>query len=612
MPGSIVQEDKAQAYVDVVIDAPARQLDRPFTYEVPDRLAHRVETGSVVIVPLGKTMQVGYVLGFCDPPDLPRIRCVDAVVDEPPVFDERTVLLCEWIARHYLSSLSQALRLAVPPGRSRSVTEMVALRLDTAQALAAIPPRAVRQREVVEALGAGELSVSSLKSRLGGRVSSATLRSLEEQGVAERRFVIPRPRASRVKVRVAELEEKGRETLADESAEGRAPARRRLVETLHANGGSMSVPDLLRCAGASSSALRGAAEAGLLRIREEERLRDPFAGRTFAPIRPHRLNPEQRAVLDAVTAAVDEGRSEVFLLHGITGSGKTEVYLHAIEHTLRRGRTALVLVPEIALTPQMVQRFKGRLGEEVAVLHSRLGLGERYDQWRGIRQGTYKVVIGARSALFAPLENLGLIVIDEEHENTYKENSAPRYHAREVAIERARLSGASLILGSATPQLESRYAAARGEYSYQVLTSRVDDRPLPEVEVEDMRGTDDPGSRSILSPRLVNALGRIYRSDEQAILFLNRRGFARYMQCHACGHILQCRNCSVSLCYHASGEQLLCHHCNWAMRPPFSCPECGSHDVVQISRVTGYMQDVAGWNAGKQQELKDRTHYSVA
>ncbi len=567
-------EDQAQAYVNVVVDVSARQLDRPFTYAVPERLARRVETGSVVVVPLGKTMQVGYVLGYCEPPDLARIRCIDAVVDEPPVFDERTVRLCEWMARRYLSSLSQALRLVVPPGRSRRVTELVALSTGAEEALRAISPRALRQREVVEALREGELSLPTLRSRLGGRSPTATLRSLEERGVVEKRYVIPPPRASRAKVRVAALEEEGREALRAGCGEGRTPARRRLLEALHAHGGAMSVPDLLRASGASSSALRGAAEAGLLRIREEERLRDPFAGRIFLPSPPHRLNPEQRKALEAVNAAVDAGRSEVFLLHGITGSGKTEVYLYAIEHALKRGRTALVLVPEIALTPQMVQRFKGRLGEKVAVLHSRLGLGERYDQWRGIRQGRYKVVIGARSALFAPLADLGLIVIDEEHETTYKENSAPRYHARDVGMEKARLSGASLVLGSATPQLESRYAAARGDYSYQALTGRVDDRPLPEVEVEDMRGSDDPGPRSILSPRLVNALGKVYRSDEQAILFLNRRGFARYMQCHACGHILQCRNCSVSLCYHAAAEQLLCHHCGWALLPPFSCPEC--------------------------------------
>jgi primosomal protein N' (replication factor Y) len=577
MPGSNPYEEQAEAFINVVIDAPARQLDHPFTYTVPRRLAGKVETGSVVVVPLVNTMQVGYVLGFCDPPDLPRIRAIEALVDEPPVFDAQTVRLCEWMAHHYLSSLSQAFRLVVPPGRSRRLVEFISLRRDAAEALEAIPARAVRQREVVEALAAaGEMPLSTLKSKPGVHVSSATLKTLEEGGWVERRFVMPRPKASLVKVRVAELTDAGREAIGGPGLEKRSPARLRLLEALRDHGGSMTVPELHRSTRSSTSALRGAVEAGLLNVREEERLRDPFADRSFPAMEPHRLNSEQQAALETITTSMEAGRSEVFLLHGITGSGKTEVYLHAIEHALRRGRTAIVLVPEIALTPQMVQRFKGRLGEDVAVLHSRLGLGERYDQWRGIKQGRYKVVIGARSALFAPLADLGLIVIDEEHETTYKENSAPRYHARDVATEKAGLSGATLVLGSATPQLESRYAAARGEYAYLGLTHRVDDRPLPEVEVVDMRESEDPGMRAILSPRLVNALGKIYRSGEQAILFLNRRGFARFMQCHACGHIPQCRNCSVSLCYHARGEQLLCHHCNWALQPPFVCPECGS------------------------------------
>ena len=576
MPGSSEREDKAEAYIDVVIDAPARQLDRPFTYSVPHHLAHKVETGSIVLVPLGGTKQIGYVLGFRDPPDLPRIRSIEVVVDEPPVFDALTVRLCEWIAGRYLSSLSQAIRLVVPPGRSRRVVEFIALRRSADETLEGLPARAGRQREVVEVLAAaGEMPLSALKSGLGGRVSSSALKALEEGGWVERRFVMPQPKASRIKVRVAELTDAGVEAMVDPGLERRSPARLRLLAALRDHGGSMTAPELQRSSGCSASTLRGAADAGLLSVREEERLRDPFSERSFPPIEPHELNPEQQAALEAINRGVEAGSSEVFLLHGITGSGKTEVYLHAIERTLSRGRTALVLVPEIALTPQMVQRFKGRLGEEVAVLHSRLGLGERYDQWRGIKDKRYKVVIGARSALFAPLEDLGLIVIDEEHETTYKENSAPRYVARDVAAERARLSGAALVLGSATPQLESRYAAARGDYIYLELPRRVDDRPLPEMEVVDMRDADDPAAPGIISPRLVNALGKVYRAGEQAIIFLNRRGFARFMQCHACGYILQCRNCSVSLCYHARGEQLLCHHCNWALKPPFMCPECG-------------------------------------
>ncbi len=540
-----------------------------------------MRTGSIVLVPLINTLQVGYVLGACRPPDIPRIRAIEALVDEPPVFDEDMVRLCEWISERYLSSLNQALRLVMPPGRSRRVVEYISLAVDAGEALEAVPARAARRRDIIRALAAseGELPLQELKECLGNAFSSQALKALLDKGHVKRRFAIPRPRVSRVNVRIAEITAAGRRAIEDPESLARAPARLRLLVALRDHGGVLTVPELQRVAKTSTAALKDAEKAGLVSLRLEERLRDPFATRSFPNIEPHVLNPEQEEALRAIGERMDKSGGGVVLLHGITGSGKTEVYLHAIEHALARSRTALVLVPEIALTPQMVQRFKGRLGDEVAVLHSRLGLGERYDQWRGIREGRYRVVIGARSALFAPLDDLGLIVIDEEHESTYKENSTPRYHAREVAEERARLSGAVLVLGSATPLLESRHAAEKGDYTYLRLARRVDDRPLPGAEIVDMRELSVPGLRTILSPRLVNALVRTYETGEQAILFLNRRGFARFLQCHECGYIFQCRNCSVSLCFHARETYLLCHHCNWSISEPFICPQCGKNVV---------------------------------
>jgi primosomal protein N' (replication factor Y) len=581
MPGRNEPSQPSEEYINVILDMPARQLDRPFTYAVPPHLKGKIEIGSVVLVPLLNTQHVAYVLGLCEPPDLPRIRPVKDVVDEPPVFDIETVELCRWMARYYLSSLSQALRLVIPPGRARRVIESIELLKDPGEALENTPPRATRQREVICELAAreGKMRLSDLRSSIGGRLSASTLNALEQRGTISRRLVIPRPRASRINIRMVGITEQGRKALSD-SAEwsGRAPARLRLLQTLVDHGGSMTSPELHHLARISSSALKTAVEMELVRTWQEERLRDPFANRSFPQQEPHRLNPEQEAALQAIIKGIDARDGRAFLLHGITGSGKTEVYLHAIDHVLNKGRTALVLVPEIALTPQMVQRFKGRLGTNVAVLHSRLGLGERYDQWRGIREGRYKVVIGARSALFAPLKDLGLLVIDEEHENTYKEGSAPHYNARDVAAKRAELCGAALVLGSATPSLESRYAAENRDDVYLKLPKRIDNRPLPRAEVVDMRELSGQGFRNILSPQLVNALGRIYKDGEQAILFLNRRGFARFLQCHSCGHIFQCRNCSVSLCYHSRESLLLCHHCGWQWPPPFICPECGNRE----------------------------------
>jgi primosomal protein N' (replication factor Y) len=567
-------------YVNVILDLPGRQLDRPFTYLVPPHLRDRIMVGSMVMVPFVNRIHLGYVLEFCAPPPLPRIRPVDNVIDEPPFFDREMVELCKWMASRYLCPLSQVIKLIVPPGRARRVVETVELAVEGDDALADLPSRAHRQREVVAELAArgGRMNAEELSSAVGAGSLGGILTTLEKKGLVKRRFVLPPPRTERLEVRTVTMTPRGWEE-SEKNGGTSAPARRRILETLRTNGGRMDAPELLRHARASSSTLKACMELGLVRVEKREKTRDPYASGSFPFQPPHRLNEEQESAFREIRAALDAGRGGVFLLHGVTGSGKTEIYLHAIEYILQKGKTSLVLVPEISLTPQMVQRFKARLGEEVAVLHSGLGTGERYDQWRGIREGRYRVVIGARSALFAPLHNLGLVVIDEEHENTYKQGSPPRYHAIEVAEKRAELSSAVLLLGSATPRLESYKSAVERSRGLLVLSRRVDGRPLPETEVVDMREYRDGAGMTILSAPLVNHLAAIYREGGQAVLFINRRGFARFLQCFQCGHILQCPRCSVSLCYHARESSLLCHHCGWRAQFPSSCPRCGNRKL---------------------------------
>lgn len=576
MPGRIEPDSREARYANVILDSTSRQLDRPFTYEVPSSLEGAVEVGSVVLVPFLRALHLGYVLEFCDRPDLARIRPLETVVDEPPVFDTRMVELCRWMASHYVSPLSQAVRLLMPPGRVRRVMEIIELREDPDMALAKTGAKTVRERLLIEMLAAkgGSVPLRELKSELGDWVAAA-VRGIQGRGSIGRRFVLAKPKASSLKVRLLEITGLGRQALLEDAMEKKSPARHRLLQALRDNGGQMSAPELSGLRLASASSVKAAIDMGLVRERYEVRLRHPFADRSFQYQEPHALNPEQQVALNTVTREMESGRASVCLLHGVTGSGKTEIYLRAIDHTLRKGRSALVLVPEIALTPQMVERFKARLGQEVAVLHSKLGLGERYDQWRGIREGRHRVVIGARSALFAPLLDLGLVIIDEEHETTYKEGSSPRYNAGDVAVKRAQLNNAVVIFGSATPSLESRFLADRGDYVHLHLPRRIDNRPLPKAETVDMREPSDAGRRSIISPQLANALAGIYKAGEQAILFLNRRGFARFLQCQGCGHIFGCPNCAVSLCYHSREAFLLCHHCDWRLLPPFICPQCG-------------------------------------
>ena len=371
---------------------------------------------------------------------------------------------------------------------------------------------------------------------------------------------------------------------ADPAAEGPPASRRAQVRAWQA---LLEAPGLTRTAlaeraGCGPEAVRALLAAGLAVARPMAVRRDPFADVAAAlPPEPAPASPTpaQAEALAAILPAVGGPRPEAFLLHGVTGSGKTEVYLRAIAATLAAGRRAICLVPEIALTPQTAARFRDRFGEGVAVLHSGLGEGERHDEWWRIRRGQVGVVVGARSAVFAPLPDLGLIVLDEEHEGTYKQEEVPRYHAREVALHRAAALGIPVILGSATPALESSAAAAAGRLRRLTLPARVLGRSLPPVRVVDMRTEMEAGNRSVLSRDLHRALGERLARREQALLFLNRRGYATFVLCRSCGYVARCPRCAVSLGYHATESRLRCHYCGYSRRPPTVCPRCGSHYI---------------------------------
>lgn len=341
----------------------------------------------------------------------------------------------------------------------------------------------------------------------------------------------------------------------------------------------MSKKELAAAAGSSAGVVDSLVARGLLRTEEQELRRDPYPQSYSSGQSNFQLNPEQALALDEIACAVEDVKPGVFLLHGVTGSGKTEVYLRSIEHTLSRGRQSIVMVPEISLTPQMVSLFKARFGDRVAVLHSRLSEGERYDEWGRISCGVAPVVLGARSAVFAPLNNPGLIVLDEEHEPSYKQEETPRYHARDVALKLAGKYGAVVLLGSATPALESySRALPGGPYGLVSLRHRVGDRPLPKVRVIDMRREGPAGHPGVFSRDLLLAIQDRLSRGEQMILFLNRRGYSTFVVCRECGQVMKCPHCDISLTYHTNGR-LRCHYCNYTIIAPGRCPECGSRHV---------------------------------
>ena len=405
-----------------------------------------------------------------------------------------------------------------------------------------------------------------------------------------RLMIPPEMRGGRVRVRTEEwislAEGVSREDAeAAVKAEKRSPKRREILRLLLEKS-PRPVSEIRERVSDPRDAVRALTASGLVSVSERESLRAPGSAIKAENAEWHALTPEQQEALEEILPALRKGTGR-FLLHGVTGSGKTEVFMAAVRRTLEAGKSAVILVPEIALTPQMVSWFRARFGETAAVIHSRLGRGERYDEWRRIRRGDARVVIGARSAVFAPTENLGLIVVDEEHENTYLSDHHPRYDAREVALSRCRREGATLILASATPSILSFAKARRGDYMLLEMPRRVQDRPLPEVTLVDMRAELEAGNRSVLSRELAGALRTCLSRGEQAMLLINRRGFHSFVSCRSCGYVVKCPNCDVSLTCHipdadpapAEGAKLRCHYCGYQTDLPVRCPSCSSRYI---------------------------------
>ncbi len=361
----------------------------------------------------------------------------------------------------------------------------------------------------------------------------------------------------------------------------KAPKQAQVLELLIQND-FIADSDITLLTGASYTAIKALKEKGFIRSEVIEALRTPLDYDEIAPTKSPKLNDEQIWAVEKITASIKEKHNGAFLLHGITGSGKTEVFLNCIENTLNLGKTAIVLVPEISLTPQMVERFVSRFGKKIAVLHSALSLGERTDEYKRIKRGEATVVVGARSAIFAPLKNIGIIVIDEEHEASYKAENAPTYHARDIALFRAKKNDAVCVLASATPSVESYFLAKTGMYTLLSLSKRATGATLPNIIVSDMRDELLAGNRSCIGSTLMNEIQKNKEAGEQTILFLNRRGFSTFVSCRSCGYIAKCKRCDATLTYHKSRGTLTCHYCGYTIKKPKICPECESPYIKEF------------------------------
>jgi len=551
-----------------------------------------------VLVPFQGGERIGWVVGAGEPGAIRGLKSVLSVLEERPSVTPDVLELCRWAADYYVAPLGIAIRAALPAVLSDVSRDYVELVRHAPAELR------YRERRLVEHLGGreGPQRVRSVRDALSMGSIWPEIRSLQASGVVEHRTVPPAEPRVRTRKVVRLARELG--DLAErEAAFGRARRQREAYELLEASGGAAELAHLAG-EGFSAAVVKGLQEKRLVSVDDEEELRDPFASLPTRPTEALVPTAHQRAALDRLIGALD-GPTAPFLLQGITGSGKTLVYIEVLRAALARGRTAIVLVPEIALTPQTASRFRAHFGDQVAVLHSGLSDGERYDAWRTLRSGERRVAVGARSALFAPLRDVGVVVVDEEHEGTYKQSDAPRYHARDLAIMRAQAAGAVCVLGSATPSLESWHNARSGKFIHLSLPERVGVARLPIVRVVDLRtGGRAPGANvsgraagvgaspegsspseggrsggAILGAELRDAIAARLRRGEQVILLHNRRGFSSFVQCRECGDVEQCRDCSVSLTYHRVTQRLLCHHCRYEEPAPTRCGRCGSSDL---------------------------------
>jgi primosomal protein N' (replication factor Y) len=562
-------DDSGMLFASVALPLP---LDEAFTYRVPEKLVDRLRVGSRVLVPFGRRRLTGVVVATSKHTDIPedKLRSVSEILDAEPAITPDLLELAEWMADYYMCSLGEAVSQMVPPGTKIASKKVYRLEGDayTSSSLTG------DEEQVVALIRRGDsIEEELLKTKLKkAGVPLNCLKSLVKKGVLTYESVLSRPKAQ---PKVTSFYELAAPVDAEvmNKLKKRAPKQASIVEALLAADSPLSIT-AVRAASGTHSALAALIKKGIIRKSAKRELRtiDEDGLESTGVVRE--LTQAQMNAVSKTSSLLEAGEFQVILLHGVTGSGKTEVYAKASEKAVDMGRGVIILVPEIALTPHMIGYLSGRFGDLLTVVHSGLSPGERLDIWTRIRNGDARVVVGPRSALLTPVKDIGLIIVDEEHEGTYKQNDPPRYHARDVAVVRGKLAGAPVVLGSATPSMESYSNAVEGKYDLVSLPERIDSRPLPDVTIVDMRDTIRHGS---FSEELLAAMKDALSRGKQIILFINRRGFSSFLQCTDCGETIKCDRCSVAMTYHSSEKTLRCHYCDLRKGVPDQCHKCGSH-----------------------------------
>jgi primosomal protein N' (replication factor Y) len=575
------------------------RLMQTFTYRLPLSLGEEARVGSRLLVPFGRKLTTGYIVALhaeLDPAvelEESEIKEAEELLDAEPLLVPEVLEITRWISEYYAAPWGEVLKAALPAGLNAAVEQMLAITAEGRDELARLPvgrSQTAKARALRLVAEFGETSLRAVAREVGERRASTVARELERAGWIRlsHRTRTASARAKRRKaVRLLPVEAHV------SSARALTAAQERIVETLISAGGEMFYAELLEAADCGASSIQTLERRRMLEVFVREVRRDPLAGAKLPETDNLTLTEEQSAALREIEAAQDEATYRAFLLHGVTGSGKTEIYIRAMRRALRQGRSAMMLVPEIALTPVFSRRLRAHFGEAVAIFHSSLTTGERFDEWHRLKSGEARVVIGTRSAVFAPVSNLGIIVIDEEHEASYRQQESPFYNGRDVAVVRALKESAVVVLGSATPSLESFHNARTSKYRYLRLSNRIAGRALARAEIVDMREVfRKAGRQEVLSEQLLTAIEETHARGQQSIILLNRRGYSSFVLCRSCGERIQCQQCDVTLTFHRREHSLICHYCNLRARVPQACPACAGQYIYFIGEGTEQIEEI--------------------
>jgi len=563
----------------VIVDLPTHATNKPFDYLIPEQWEDFIQPGMRVTVPFGPRKLQGIVEEVTEHTDVEGIKPIDEPMDVEPVLNEELLHLGQAIAKTTLSYKITAYQVMLPPALKAKYEKYILLRRNIDE----LPE---------DLLALFQAGVRIKWDDAVKNASSTKLLKAVRQGYIDVVYEV-KDRGGKRKVALYEARENV-PTLQLTLEKTRSMKQKEIIRFFLEHPEPKTLEELEQRLGEIRGPIQQLVKKGILQRKYEEQYRDPYQGYEFKPTSPLPLTAEQERAITPILKAIEEEKNEVFLLHGVTGSGKTEIYLQAIDEVIQKGKEAIVLVPEISLTPQMVNRFKGRFGNDVAVLHSGLSLGEKYDEWRKIQRKEVKVAVGARSAIFAPFENLGIIIIDEEHETSYKQEDNPRYHARDIAIERGNYHHCPVVLGSATPALETYARAQKGVYTLLSMPNRMNPLGLPKVEIVDMREELRAGNRSMFSRVLLEKMKERIERKEQIVLFLNRRGYSSFIMCRDCGFVIKCPHCDISLTFHKFSNQLKCHYCGYEEGVPTRCPDCGSEHIRYFGTGTQRVEEELG------------------